>query len=258
MGGALAEKIRAHARGARHRRRDPDSRLEPPVARSSSRNRLGVKYREGFVKNRYIGRTFIMPGPGDAHEERAPEAESRSASSSADKVVLLVDDSIVRGTTSREIVHDGARSRARSKVYFASASPPVRYPNVYGIDMPNQHELVATGRTEAEIAREIGADLAHLPGPRSAEGGGARRQSEAQRISRRRASTASTSPATSPPTTCRSLPSIAYGTARADGSRPAGGVISRRGRRGLPERDAGHRHATMFGLTGRDDVATGA
>ncbi|HET7032589.1 MAG TPA: amidophosphoribosyltransferase, partial [Casimicrobiaceae bacterium] len=120
-------------------------------------NTLGLTYREGFVKNRYVGRTFIMPGQA-LRKKSVRQKLNPMGIEFKDKVVLLVDDSIVRGTTSREIVQMAREAGAR-KVYFASASPPVRYPNVYGIDMPNQHELVATGRTEAEIAREISADL---------------------------------------------------------------------------------------------------
>jgi amidophosphoribosyltransferase len=117
---------------------------------------LGVKYREGFIKNRYIGRTFIMP---EQSERRASVRRKLNAIDLefAGKNVLLVDDSIVRGTTSQQII-DMAREAGARKVYFASAAPPVRHPNVYGIDMPAASELVAAGRTELEIQRMIGAD----------------------------------------------------------------------------------------------------
>ncbi len=117
---------------------------------------LGIPFREGFVKNRYVGRTFIMPGQA-MRKKSVRQKLNTVGQEFKGKRVLLVDDSIVRGTTSREIV-EMARAAGALKVYFASASPPVRYPNVYGIDMPTRGELIATGRTDAEIAREICAD----------------------------------------------------------------------------------------------------
>ena len=118
--------------------------------------KLDLPYREGFVKNRYIGRTFIMPGQA-MRRKSVRQKLNTVGQEFKGKRVLLVDDSIVRGTTSREIV-DMARAAGAVKVYFASAAPPVRFPNVYGIDMPTRAELIATGRTGDEIAAEIGAD----------------------------------------------------------------------------------------------------
>jgi amidophosphoribosyltransferase len=117
---------------------------------------LDVKYREGFIKNRYIGRTFIMPG----QQERKKSVRQKLNPIDLEfkgKNVLLVDDSIVRGTTSKQIIQM-AREAGANKVYMASAAPPVRYPNVYGIDMPAMEEFVAHNRTVEEIAEEIGAD----------------------------------------------------------------------------------------------------
>jgi amidophosphoribosyltransferase len=131
----------------------------PDTSRTSAvqvAHALDVKYREGFIKNRYIGRTFIMPGQemrkrSVRRKLNAIDLEFRG------KNVLLVDDSIVRGTTSQQII-EMAREAGASKVYFASAAPPVRFPNVYGIDMPAAEELIANGRSEREIADYIGAD----------------------------------------------------------------------------------------------------
>ncbi len=123
---------------------------------------LGIPYREGFVKNRYVGRTFIMPGQG-VRKKSVRQKLNVIASEFKGRNVLLVDDSIVRGTTSREIVQM-ARDAGARKVYLASAAPPVRYPNVYGIDMPTSNELVAHGRTVEEVRQAIGCDAPDLPG----------------------------------------------------------------------------------------------
>jgi amidophosphoribosyltransferase len=155
MGEKLAEKIR---------RLRPDHDIDvvipiPDTSRTSAMQLaldLDLEYREGFVKNRYIGRTFIMPG----QEQRQKSVRSKLNAIPLEfrgRNVLLVDDSIVRGTTSAQII-DLAREAGARKVYFASAAPPVRFPNVYGIDMAAVTELVANGRTEEEIAKVIGAD----------------------------------------------------------------------------------------------------
>ncbi len=117
---------------------------------------LKVKYREGFIKNRYIGRTFIMPGQAQ-RKHSVRQKLNAIGLEFRDKNVLLVDDSIVRGTTSRQIIQM-ARDAGANKVYFASASPPVRFPNIYGIDMPAPAELIASGRNEKQIEQELGAD----------------------------------------------------------------------------------------------------
>src|SRR5206468_10363596 len=155
MGEKLAEKIRRQYRSLEVDVVIPIPDSSRPSALQPAAG-LGVPYREGFVKNRYIGRTFIMPG--HAVRKRSVRQKLNPISMEfAGKNVLLVDDSIVRGTTSREIVQM-ARESGALRVFFASAAPPVRFPNVYGIDMPTKGELIATGRTEQEIAAAIGAD----------------------------------------------------------------------------------------------------
>ena len=118
--------------------------------------KLGVEYREGFYKNRYVGRTFIMPGQAE-RKKSVKQKLNAMGSEFKGKNILIVDDSIVRGTTSKEIVQM-AREAGANKVTFTSAAPPVRYPHVYGINMPTRHELVAHGRKIPEIATELGTD----------------------------------------------------------------------------------------------------
>ncbi|GAA3908364.1 amidophosphoribosyltransferase [Halomonas cibimaris] len=131
----------------------------PDTSRTSAlemAQHLGVTYREGFMKNRYIGRTFIMPGQTQRKKSVRQKLNAIDIEFK-DKNVLLVDDSIVRGTTCQQIIQMARDAGARN-VYFASAAPPVRYPNVYGIDMPAASELIAHGRSEAEVGELIGAD----------------------------------------------------------------------------------------------------
>jgi amidophosphoribosyltransferase len=155
MGESLAEKI--HREWAHL---DIDVVIPiPDTSRPSAlqlANALNLTYREGFIKNRYIGRTFIMPGQAQ-RKKSVRQKLNPIGMEFKGKNVLLVDDSIVRGTTSQRIVQM-AREAGANKVYFASAAPPVRFPNVYGIDMPSRDELLATGRSDEEICKEIGAD----------------------------------------------------------------------------------------------------
>jgi amidophosphoribosyltransferase len=134
--------------------------------------RLNLAYREGFVKNRYIGRTFIMPGQATRRKSVRQKLNAISQEFKG-RNVLLVDDSIVRGTTSREIIMM-AREAGAKKVYFASASPPVRFANVYGIDMPTRSELIAAFRKRRGNLPRDRRRRPDLPGSRCAEGGGAR------------------------------------------------------------------------------------
>ncbi|HTN30814.1 MAG TPA: amidophosphoribosyltransferase [Pseudomonas sp.] len=155
MGERLADKIRRERPG-----HDIDVIIPiPDTSRTSAlelANHLGVKFREGFVKNRYIGRTFIMPGQA-ARKKSVRQKLNAIDLEFRGKNVMLVDDSIVRGTTCKQIIQM-ARDAGAKKVYFCSAAPEVRYPNVYGIDMPSAHELIAHNRTTEEIAELIGAD----------------------------------------------------------------------------------------------------
>jgi amidophosphoribosyltransferase len=155
MGDYLAEKIRAEADVSKIDVVMPIPDSSRPAAMQVAK-RLGISYREGFFKNRYIGRTFIMPGQA-VRKKSVRQKLNAMRIEFKDKTVLIVDDSIVRGTTSYEIVQMARESGAK-KVIFASAAPPVRFPNVYGIDMPTRSELVAYGRNHDEINQLIGAD----------------------------------------------------------------------------------------------------
>ncbi|WP_299196931.1 amidophosphoribosyltransferase [uncultured Amphritea sp.] len=155
MGVKLAEKVM---------RERPDHDIDviipiPDTSRTAAlemAHHLNVKFREGFIKNRYIGRTFIMPGQTQRTKSVRRKLNPIELEFKG-RVVMLVDDSIVRGTTSQQIVQM-AREMGAKKVYFASAAPAVRFPNVYGIDMPSANELIAHGRTDDEVGKEIGAD----------------------------------------------------------------------------------------------------
>jgi len=155
MGEFLADKIRREFKSGEIDVVMPIPDSSRPAAMELAL-KLGIEYREGFIKNRYIGRTFIMPGQA-LRKKSVRQKLNAIVSEFKGKNVLLVDDSIVRGTTSREIVQMARESGAKN-VIFASAAPPVMFPNVYGIDMPTRDELIAYGRTTEEVCREITAD----------------------------------------------------------------------------------------------------
>jgi amidophosphoribosyltransferase len=155
MGDYLAEKIKRTLPGMQIDVVMPIPDSSRPAAMQVAK-KLNIEYREGFFKNRYVGRTFIMPGQAVRKKSVRQKLNAMTVEFKG-RNVLIVDDSIVRGTTSQEIVQM-ARDAGANKVIFASAAPPVRFPNVYGIDMPTRGELVAHGRTDQEVAQIIGAD----------------------------------------------------------------------------------------------------
>tara|TARA_B110000305_G_C19167962_1_gene505807 strand:- start:73 stop:780 length:708 start_codon:yes stop_codon:yes gene_type:complete len=155
MGETLAKKIKKEWGNIKIDVVIPIPDTSRPCAQQVAAN-LKVDFREGFIKNRYIGRTFIMPGQA-LRKKSVRQKLNPIKFEFKDKNVLLIDDSIVRGTTSKEIVQM-ARDAGARKVYLASAAPPVKYPNVYGIDMPSRVELIAYERNEDQISKEIGAD----------------------------------------------------------------------------------------------------
>lgn len=155
LGDRLADTIATHASEGNIDVVMPIPDSSRPAAMQVAQ-KLNIPYREGFYKNRYVGRTFIMPGQSQRRKSVRQKLNAMS-SEFAGKNVLIVDDSIVRGTTSREII-DMARAAGANEVTFTSAAPPVRHPHVYGINMPSRRELVAAGKKIPDIARDLGAD----------------------------------------------------------------------------------------------------
>lgn len=156
MGDRLADTIAKHTPQGSIDVVMPIPESSRPAAMQVAR-KLGIEYREGFYKNRYVGRTFIMPGQA-VRKKSVRQKLNAMHSEFKGKNVLLIDDSIVRGTTSKEIIQM-ARDAGAASVIFASAAPPIRFPHVYGINMPSRQELVAYGRTIPEIAKELGCDF---------------------------------------------------------------------------------------------------
>jgi len=155
MGDALAETIKKNITSGEVDVVMPIPDSSRPAAMQVARQ-LGIEYREGFYKNRYVGRTFIMPGQMQ-RKKSVRQKLNAMGTEFKNKNILIVDDSVVRGTTSQQIVQM-ARFAGANKVIFTSAAPPVRFPHVYGINMPSRHELIAHNRTISEIEEQLSID----------------------------------------------------------------------------------------------------